>query len=927
MRQAAASAKGLAKEVDANSASILKVSDAATKGGLAIVAGLGLAGKAAMDWESSWAGVTKTVDATSTTSLPQLEGSLRELARTLPATHTEIAGVAEAAGQLGIKADDVAGFTATMIHLGETTNLTAQEAATQLARFSNITGTSASEVDRLGSTLVGLGNSYATTEAEILAMSMRLAAVGTQMGFTEGQTMGLATAMSSVGIEAEAGGTAMSLGMKKIDAAVRTGGSSLDAFARTAGMTSSEFAAAWGSDASGTLARFIEGLGRAGAEGQSMTGILSELGVTGVRESDAFLRLAQAGDLAADAMKRGGDEFSANTALLAEAEKRYETTASKVQVSWNRIMDAAIDAGQYVLPVIAQLAEGAADLASAFSKLPGPVQGTIVGIAGIVGPGLLAVGMMGKLAVSGVETVTALRNIARNAPTVVGGFKKAALAAAGLTVALVALAAVQDANRKSFDGLINKSDELSASLKRGTSLDDIFTLETQGLISGTTTEVDGLGQALQRVLNPGRGEQFEDFMNGLVMGQSAAGQMADQFAELDASLASLASGGNAAAAAKTFDHVAEAARAQGVSMEDLATLFPAYTSALRDSGGAAMQATSGTDLLTDSLDAEAAAAADATAAVREHASALLQLSGSEIGLEAAIDEATASIGENGKTLDINTEKGRANRGALDRIASSALSLRDAQKEAGASTEEMNASTDRARASFVVTARQMGLTAVEASALADDYGLIPATVKTAVSAPGADEAKRKADAFDESVRRLPPSKRTDVVSAFDNRGVVAAKRALDSVKSRTVTITTRHVSNGAPDSWTGGSTKYARGGTVWGAGTATSDSIPAWLSNGEHVMRTWAAQKIGYDRLAFMNATGELPRFAAGGPVRYAPQAPRFAAGGTVSSPMSVSMGDIAVRVFLGDRELTDMVRTEISRADAPLVRDSRLMGV
>lgn len=59
--------------------------------------------------------------------------------------------------------------------------------------------------------------------------------------------------------------------------------------------------------------------------------------------------------------------------------------------------------------------------------------------------------------------------------------------------------------------------------------------------------------------------------------------------------------------------------------------------------------------------------------------------------------------------------------------------------------------------------------------------------------------------------------------------------------------------------------FAGGGAVFGAGTATSDSIPAWLSNGEFVHNADAVNHYG---TAFMHAVNnkELPRFAGGGGV-------------------------------------------------------------
>ena len=50
---------------------------------------------------------------------------------------------------------------------------------------------------------------------------------------------------------------------------------------------------------------------------------------------------------------------------------------------------------------------------------------------------------------------------------------------------------------------------------------------------------------------------------------------------------------------------------------------------------------------------------------------------------------------------------------------------------------------------------------------------------------------------------------------------------------------------------------ATGGRVFGEGTATSDSVPAFLSKGEYVIRASAARDIGYDNLQRMNDTGEV----------------------------------------------------------------------
>ena len=73
-----------------------------------------------------------------------------------------------------------------MINMGEATNLSAEEAATSLARFSNIMGTNQKDIGRLGATVVGLGNNFATTEREVVEMGIHIAGAGKQAGLTEG---------------------------------------------------------------------------------------------------------------------------------------------------------------------------------------------------------------------------------------------------------------------------------------------------------------------------------------------------------------------------------------------------------------------------------------------------------------------------------------------------------------------------------------------------------------------------------------------------------------------------------------------------------------------------------------------------------------------------------------------------------------------
>lgn len=324
-----------------------------------LVASVGLITKAAIDYESAFAGVKKTVDETATVSYQKLSDGIRQMAKELPASAVEIANVAEVAGQLGIKTEDILSFSRTMIDMGESTNLSAEEAATAIAKIANIMGLTSDEYSRFGAAVVDLGNNFATTEKDIVEMTNRLAAGGKLAGLSTADILGLATAMSSVGIEAEAGGTAMTQTLTAIGNAVSLTGKGaaddLNLIAKTAGMTSEEFQQAWKEKPVVALQSFIKGLQEAQDKGVNMNAILMQLGMTGVRQSNMLKSLALASDKMGQAVDRSNKAWKENTALTNEANKRYETTESQLKMFRNQVTDLAIEFGG---PLLKALREG-----------------------------------------------------------------------------------------------------------------------------------------------------------------------------------------------------------------------------------------------------------------------------------------------------------------------------------------------------------------------------------------------------------------------------------------------------------------------------------------------------------------------------------------------------------------------------------------
>ena len=278
-----------------------------------------------------------------------------------------------------------------MIDMGNSTNLSAEDAATSIAKFANITGLAADtsmtadeKYKKMGSTIVDLGNNYATTEADIMNMATNLASAGTQVGMSESDILALATALSSVGMEAQAGGTAFSKALIEMQLAVETNSDSLKDWADVAGMSTSEFSKKFKEDATGALEAFIEGLSKCGGESDSAIKVLNDMGITETRMRDALLRSANASDVFTSAISTGKNAWEENTALTNEASKRYETTASKLAIMKNNLYDAGITLGNIFLPMIAEGTQKITGLTQKINNLDSGQQRMILGIVGIV---------------------------------------------------------------------------------------------------------------------------------------------------------------------------------------------------------------------------------------------------------------------------------------------------------------------------------------------------------------------------------------------------------------------------------------------------------------------------------------------------------------------------------------------------------------
>ena len=354
--------------------------------------------KASLDFESSFTSVRKTVDATES-EFSALASASKSMSTQIAASTTEINEVMATAGQLGIANDYLVDFTRTMIDLGNSTDIVANDAASTLAKFANITTMDQSQFGNLGATLVDLGNNFATVESDIMNMSLRLAAAGHQVGLTEPQILGFAAALSSVGVRAEMGGSAFSKALINMEVAAETGGQALEDFARVSGMTAEGFKALWDSDPAAAFQAFIVGLAQMDEAGVSAIATLQEIGIAEIRLRDTLLRSVNANELFAEAQAMAVNAWEENTALTEEANKRYATTQSRLTNLKNTAVLFAQQIGDDLNPTIQELIDGANELLEGFLAMDEAQRQQIVRMAAYAaaaGPVLLVLGKATK---------------------------------------------------------------------------------------------------------------------------------------------------------------------------------------------------------------------------------------------------------------------------------------------------------------------------------------------------------------------------------------------------------------------------------------------------------------------------------------------------------------------------------------------------
>ena len=318
----------------------------ATVASVAAAGGLAAVVTTAASFEQAFTGVEKTVDGTEA-QLGELEETIRQMARTMPLSFEELAGIGEAGGALGIARDSLDEFIDVVARLSVSTNLTSDQAATALGQLGNVLHLTGSDFEDFADSLVALGNAGASTEDQIVDIAARFGAAGNAAGLSKEEILALSSAVASMGIEAEAGGSSLSRVFTNVATSIGTGGDEIQAFTDIMGISADEFQKRWGEDALGTFQDFLGELNKLDQFGQAR--VLEEAGITGVRDQQAVRLMAQNVGFLADQLEVAEQ---ATGALDKESNKFFETTQGQWKILQNNVRDAGATIGAELLPIV-----------------------------------------------------------------------------------------------------------------------------------------------------------------------------------------------------------------------------------------------------------------------------------------------------------------------------------------------------------------------------------------------------------------------------------------------------------------------------------------------------------------------------------------------------------------------------------------------
>lgn len=844
-------AKSAAASATKHKADWDKISRSAIVGGAVIGSVVVASAKAYADFEQAMSGVAAVADATAQQQHALSEAAIKAGAATVFSASEAAKAEAELA-KAGVGVNDIlqGGLVGSM-NLAAAGQIDLAKSAEISAQAMNIFKLRGQDVGHIADVLTAGANKSAAGVDDLGMALQQGGLLAKQTGLSLEDTVGVLSAFADNALKGSDAGTSLKTMLQRLtpqskeqaDAMAKLGLSFYDANGQFVGIT----------EAADRMRKAFAGL----TPEQRNAAMATIFGSDAVRGANILM------EQGADGIRRYIAAVNDQGAAQRMAAKQTDNLKGDIEQLKGAFESAFIRGGQGGNAGLRSIVQDVTDLVNKFNDLSPATQANVVKFAALASGALLVGGGLVKVITTATSLYTSVTNVTKAfndsafASTSYG--QRLSSVASTATKASIALAAIAAAGQvaQSFQqqaaGANEATKSLNAYIARGKDSKAVTDIMRDGFGSldqqVSILSVDGFGKF---------GQALDNAASGFgLFGKSLTDTSKDFFKEVDSGLAGLVSSGKTEQASKVFDQIAQSAERQGVSLAQVKDALPQYQAALDGVQVSAQSAAASTSELPPVAEASAKTAQDAADATKAWADELdginspaLDARAAARAFEEAVDGVTSSIKDNGKTLDIHTEKGRKNQAALDAVAKAAIDQIGAMQANGASQGQLQSKLNTTRDRLIKAAEQFGMSRSAAKQYADQVLGIPASKTTTIKVNGVDGA---------------------------TRAVETLRLKIAGLNGKTVTITQRVVNTTAGHagaSTQGGTTRgEATGGYITGPGTATSDSIPAWLSNGEFVVKAAAVSKYGPNLLHAINDM----RYANGGLVGAA----KFADGGEV----------------------------------------------
>ena len=832
------------KTSKAHSTNWANVGRAVTIGGLAIAAGVGYAISKFADFDAAMSGAGAASGATAG-DLDKLRAAALEAGQATQFSATDAANAITELAKAGVSVNDIlSGGLLGTLNLAAAGQLEVGKAAEIAATAMNQFKLKGADIPHIVD-LLAAGAGKASGSVEDMGMALKqVGLVANQAGLSVEETTGALAAFASAGLIGSDAGTSFKTMLQRLVAPTTAAKAEMSKLGITAYDAQGNFVGL--EKFSGNLRDSLKGL----TVEQRNSALATIFG------SDAIRAAAVLYDQGAEGVHKWMGNVNDAGFAARQAARLTDNWKGDLERLSGALETAFIKSGTGANSALRGLTQSIEGVVNWFNNLNPALQSSVVymaaaaaGIALVGGGALIAIPKIiaFKTAVADLGLMSGKTGVALG----LLGKAVAVFAVAGAAQSIADMGAAAQVASPQTEKLANGLRELASGAKESQDFGDLFR-SGLGLMAGdtekTSTALDQFAITAKKALDPGIFDGFS----------GASGRFAEQAKQIDEALASLVTSGSADQAKAAFDKLAEAASAQGISVEQLAAQFPQYQAALdgvTTSGQAASDSQNQTKAAVDAYTEATRAGKDAT---DEYVNALkgltkpfLDADAAMIAWEDAIAKTTESLKANGATLDITTEKGRANKTALNGMAEAGIQVIATMQANGASQQQLQAQLEASRGRLVAAAMAFGMSKDQAWAYANQVLQIPAVVNTQVNA--------------------------NTGAAYSS--VVALAQQLNSLHDREIFIRTTMITINKLDNSQGPLSGNATGGYIQGPGTATSDSILSMLSNGEYVVKAAAVEKYGVGFLHDVNSM----RFADGGLVSRASAG--TSNGGSMSAPV------------------------------------------